>query len=291
VDEYGINTLVSVIIPTFNRSRLVAEAVASALAQEAVALEVIVVDDGSEDDTAAVLTSLGAAVRPVFQAHAGVSAARNTGIRMARGEWLAFLDSDDLWLPQKLQKQLEFFRTHPRFKICQTEETWIRHGRRLNPRGYHRKPQGYCFPRLLERCLVSPSAVVIHRSLFEEVGLFDESLPACEDYDLWLRIGCRHPIGLVEESLTVKRGGHPDQLSSTVPALDRYRILALARLLRVQPLTAHQQDQALRVLGCKCRIYSAGCRKRGRQDEAKTFAELPAKLTRELSRKEPPGEI
>ena len=112
--------MVSVIIPTFNRSRLVAEAVASALAQEAVALEVIVVDDGSEDDTPTVLTSLGVAVRPVFQAHAGVSAARNTGIRMARGEWLAFLDSDDLWLPQKLQKQLDFFRTHPHYKICQT---------------------------------------------------------------------------------------------------------------------------------------------------------------------------
>ncbi len=283
--------MVSVIIPTFNRSRLVAEAVASALAQEAVTFEVIVVDDGSEDDTPAVLTSLGVAVRPVFQAHAGVSAARNTGIRMARGEWLAFLDSDDLWLPQKLQKQLDFFRTHPHYKICQTEETWIRHGCRLNPKGYHRKPQGYCFPRLLERCLVSPSAVVIHRSLFEEVGFFDESLPACEDYDLWLRIGCRHPIGLVEEPLTVKRGGHPDQLSSTVPALDRYRILALTKLLRVQPLTVHQQDQALRVLGRICRIYSAGCRKRGRQDEAKAFAELPAKLVRELSRKEPPGEI
>jgi len=283
VDEYGISTLVSVIIPTFNRSRLVGEAVASALTQKAVALEVIVVDDGSEDDTAAVLTSFGAAVRPVFQAHAGVSAARNTGIRMARGEWLAFLDSDDLWLPQKLQKQLDFFMTHPRFKICQTEETWLRSGRRLNPRHYHRKPQGYCFPRLLERCLVSPSAVVIHRSLFEEVGLFDESLPACEDYDLWLRIGCRHPIGLVEEPLTVKRGGHPDQLSSTVPALDRYRILALARLLQAEPLSPHQREQALHVLAHKCRIYSEGCRKRGRKEEAATFRGLPGKISRQLN--------
>jgi hypothetical protein len=279
--------MVSVIIPTYNRCSLVGEAVASALAQEDVELEVIVVDDGSLDDTASVLVSFGAAIRPVFQPHGGVSAARNTGIRAAMGEWLAFLDSDDLWLPRKLRMQLEFFSERPDFKICQTEETWIRNGRRLNPKGYHQKPHGYCFPKLLERCLISPSAVVIHHWLFDEVGFFDESLPACEDYDLWLRIGCRYPIGLVEEPLTIKRGGHPDQLSNTMPALDRYRILALAKLLQMEPLSPNQQEQALRALRHKCRIYSEGCRKRDRKDEAEAFQGLPEKLARELNLKWP----
>ena len=279
--------MVSVIIPTFNRSNLVSEALASVLAQEVVDLEVIVVDDGSVDDTASVLASFESAIRPLFQVHAGVSAARNNGIRAARGEWLAFLDSDDLWLPQKLSMQLEFFNKRPDFKICQTEETWIRNGRKLNPKGHHCKPQGYCFPKLLERCLISPSAVVIHRDVFAEVGLFDESLPACEDYDLWLRIGCRYPIGLVEEPLTIKRGGHPDQLSNTVPALDRYRILALARLLQTTALRPIQQDHALRAMEQKCRIYSEGCRKRGREEEADAFRGLPEKVTRELALKVP----
>lgn len=273
----------SIIIPTFNRAKLIGEAVVSALAQEAVDFEVIVVDDGSMDDTASVLTSFGAAIRPIFQPHRGVSAARNTGIRAAGGEWLAFLDSDDLWLPQKLRKQLDFFSEHLEFKICQTEETWLRNGRKLNPKSYHQKPHGYCFPKLLERCLISPSAVVIHRGLVDEVGFFDESLPACEDYDLWLRIGCRHPIGLVEEPLTIKRGGHPDQLSNTIPMLDRYRIQALVKLLQRGPLHIGQTEQVLAVLGQKCRIYSEGCRKRGRQAEAATFRRLPEKLARQLN--------
>jgi len=282
--------MVSVIIPTFNRCRLVGEAIASALAQEEVEFELIVVDDGSGDDTASALAAFGIAIRSVFQPHGGVSAARNKGIREAKGEWLAFLDSDDLWLPQKLRLQLDFFRKHPDFRICQTEEIWIRHGRKLNPKSYHQKPQGYCFAKLLERCLISPSAVVIHRGLLDEVGFFDESMPACEDYDLWLRIGCRYPIGLVQEPLTVKRGGHPDQLSSTIPALDRYRILALAKLLRTEPLNTEQQEEVLRVLALKCRIYGEGCRKRERKAEAEAFQRLPEELARRLNLRRPPVE-
>jgi glycosyltransferase involved in cell wall biosynthesis len=266
--------LVSVIIPTHNRSALLREAVASVLAQEDADLEVIVVNDGSSDDTASLLESFGSAIRTISQPRGGVSSARNAGIRAATREWLAFLDSDDLWLPQKLRTQLAFLRENPEFKICQTEETWIRSGRKLNPKQYHRKPRGYCFPQLLERCLISPSAVVIHRELFGDVGLFDESLPACEDYDLWLRIGYRYPIGLVKEPLTIKRGGHADQLSSTISALDRYRIQALAKLLQHEPLSPHQQELTLQALERKCRIYGEGCRKRGRNEEAESFVRL-----------------
>jgi glycosyltransferase involved in cell wall biosynthesis len=273
--------MVSVIIPTFNRSDLVKEAVVSVLAQEDVEPEVVVVDDGSSDVTPSILESFGSAIRAILQPHGGVSSARNTGIRAAVGEWLAFLDSDDLWLPRKLDVQLDFLKKYPEFKICQTEEIWVRNGRKLNPKKYHQKPQGYCFPRLLERCLISPSAVIIHREVFEVVGLFDESLPACEDYDLWLRIGCRYPIGFIDEPLTIKRGGHADQLSSAIPALDRYRIQALAKLLAEKTLSPSQQESVLQAMEQKCRIFSDGCRKRGRYEEAESFRQLPKRLARE----------
>ncbi|HAA02250.1 MAG TPA: glycosyl transferase, partial [Syntrophobacteraceae bacterium] len=202
-------TMVSVIIPTYNRAALVLEAVASVLLQKIADrdLEIIVVDDGSEDDTGEQLQPLLSRIRYVRQEHAGVSRARNTGIQLAHGKWLAFLDSDDLWVADKLPRQLRYLASHPELQICQTEEIWMRNGLRWNPKNHHRKPSGRCFEALLERCLVSPSAVVLHRNLLEQVGNFDENLPACEDYDLWLRIGWRHPIGLLPEPLVIKRGG------------------------------------------------------------------------------------
>ena len=260
--------MVSVIIPTFNRSAQVLEAVSSVLGQERVPAQVIVVDDGSTDDTADALGVFGSRIRLIRQPRKGVSGARNRGVLEAQHPWLAFLDSDDLWLPGKLSTQLDYLSMHPEIRICQTEEIWLRNGRRLNPKKYHRKPQGHCFHLLLERCLVSPSAVMIHRSLFDQVGGFDEHLVACEDYDLWLRIGLRHPIGLVEKPLVVKRGGHPDQLSSCIPALDRFRIRALLKILADGAMTGEQRHLALDALSRKARVYVTGLKKRGNLEEA-----------------------
>ncbi len=262
--------MISVIIPTFNRAKFVVDAVRSVIDQKDVPehLEIIVVDDGSTDNTLEALAALPGKFGYIRREHSGVSAARNLGISLSSGEWIAFLDSDDLWLPGKLGAQMKFFSNHPGALLCQTGEIWIRNGRRLNARKYHEKPQGYCFPLLLERCLVSPSAVVVHRRLFDMAGLFDESLPACEDYDLWLRIGCRFPIGLVEKPFVIKRGGHPDQLSATIANLDKYRIEAIVKLLRTTPLGADQRTSAEKMLEKKRRIYSGGCRKRGNILEA-----------------------
>jgi glycosyltransferase involved in cell wall biosynthesis len=262
--------MVSVVIPTYNRSKLVLEAVQSVCAQQGVPFEVIVVDDGSTDGTARELEAFGEPVRYIAQVHRGVAAARNRGIAEARGEWIGFLDSDDLWLPGKLAAQMGYLASNPDIRICQTEEIWLRDGKHVNPKRYHQKPEGFCFGSLLDRCMVSPSAVVIHRSVFGVAGLFDESLPACEDYDLWLRIGCRYPLGLIREPLVVKRGGHPDQLSATVPALDRYRIAALTKLLEKDPLTAEQRQLALEALKRKSAVYAQGCRRRGRTEEAES---------------------
>lgn len=268
--------MISIIIPTYNRENFVREAISSVLAQEDVPqeMEILVIDDGSTDGTSEILARFSQRIRYIRQNHSGVSAARNRGILESRGEWIALLDSDDVWLPSKLAAQMRYFTEHPWMLLCQTEEIWLRNGKRLNPRKYHKKPEGHCFTRLLERCLVSPSAVVMHHTLFAAVGLFDESLPACEDYDLWLRIGCRFPIGLIDTPLIVKHGGHSDQLSSSVPTLDRYRIRSLAKLLRTEPLIAGLRTAAENALIRKARIYADGCRKHGRFDEADRIDKL-----------------
>ena len=267
---------VSVVITTFNRAQLVEEAIRSVLSQRRVApLEIIVVDDGSTDNTPRIAEIFKGSVKYVFQDHRGVSSARNRGIKLSSGEWIAFLDSDDLWLPDKLFRHWQFCIENPDILVSQTDEIWLRQGVRLNPRKYHEKPDGYCFDRLLERCLVSPSAVMIHRSVFSMVGVFDERLPACEDYDLWLRIGYRFPIGLVREKLVIKRGGHEDQLSSSVKALDRFRIFAMVKLLLREPLSEEQKQAVIRELYRKCRIYATGASKRGKVSHQGFFMALP----------------
>ena len=259
--------LVSVVIPTFNRGWILAEAVESVLAQDYGNFELIVVDDGSTDNTRDILAGYGDRIRVLTQQNRGVSAARNRGIENARGELIAFLDSDDLWFRGKLRAQADFYRVHPSALICQTEEIWFRNGVRVNPRKRHRKPSGMIFERSLELCLVSPSAVMVQRKLFDLVGRFDENLPACEDYDLWLRVCCRYPVHLIDTALIQKRGGHPDQLSRR-PSLDKYRIQSIVNLLEGPLLSSDQRKVAVAVLKKKCRIYAEGCRKRGRFEEA-----------------------
>ena len=264
------NPRVTVIIPTYDRAWCLPEAVDSVLAQTRRDFELIVVDDGSGDETRSVLKAYGSRIRVLEQANRGVSAARNLGIRAARGNLLAFLDADDLWQPEKLARQVAFFDRRPGALICQTEEIWIRRGVRVNPRRRHRKPSGDIFEASLALCLVSPSAVMLRRKLIDTVGFFDENLPACEDYDLWLRVSARHPVHLIDAPLVIKRGGHPDQLSRQ-PGLDRYRIRSLANILDSGLLSADQARAATAVLQKKCRIYAAGCRKRGKLEEAEHY--------------------
>lgn len=269
------NPLVSVIIPAYNRCGWIAEAVDSVLGQDYRPFELIVVDDGSTDSTPWILSSYGSRIRVIQQENSGVSAARNLGAANARGGFLAFLDSDDYWLPGKIAAQAEFFRNNPGFRICQTEEIWIRRGVRVNPGLKHEKRAGMIFEDSLELCLISPSAVMMERSLFEEHGGFDEALSACEDYDLWLKITCTEPVGLVKQPFMVKRGGHPDQLSRQ-PGLDRYRIKSIASIMASGRLNSSQYRAASRVLEKKCRIYAQGCKKRGRLQEAEYYRQLEA---------------
>lgn len=273
---------VSVIVPTYNRWPMVAEAVESALEQSYRNFELIVVDDGSEDETAPNLQKYGSRIRLLRQARRGVAAARNFGVRSSSGEYLAFLDSDDLWRPEKLKAQVSFMAANPELEICQTEEIWIRRGVRVNPKRRHRKPSGDIFRPSLDLCLVSPSAVMIKRALFERVGGFDEAFPVCEDYDLWLRVAVDTPVPLMPLPLVIKRGGHADQLSHSTWGLDRFRILALQKLLR-SAIDEEKRRWVLQMLERKVAILAQGARKRGNESAAAGYLEILAQFHGEMN--------
>jgi len=265
---------------------MVGEAIASVIAQTEKDFELIVVDDGSSDGTWDRLQALADAFAGKAQslrieriAHIGPAGARNHGMAVARGRYTAFLDSDDLWAPRKLARQIEFMRTRA-CEICQTQEAWLRDGSRVNPRVRHRKKAGDIFAESLRTCLISPSAVMIETRLLKESGGFDCRMLACEDYDLWLRLLVDHKVELLDVELVTRRAGHGDQLSATTPALDRFRILALAKLIAGGRLSDKQRGETLSVLAEKCIVYSAGLRKRGRITQADFFAGFAAERSR-----------
>ena len=252
---------VSVIIPAYNRARLLPRCLDSVRAQKFSPVEIIVVDDGSTDSTQQLLQRDYPEITALRQDHKGVSAARNIGIGAAQGDWLAFLDSDDAWLPDKLGRQLQAVRASPGLSIVHSDEIWIRNGVRVNPQRKHKKYGGSIFKYCLPRCVISPSAVMIHRRVFEQVGLFDETLPVCEDYDLWLRICARMPVAYVDEPLIIKHGGHSDQLSTRYRGMDRFRIRSIDRVLNEVELDPDERKAALDTLLSKLRIYLNGARK------------------------------
>ncbi len=265
-----MNTLgISVVIPTFNRPAQTAKAVESVLKQTLLPDEIIVVDDGSTDDTPDALGRFGNSIRLARQENRGVSAARNAGIRAGGGEWLAFLDSDDLWLPGKLEAQAAAIEdpSNSDHKVIYTNERWIKNGRQKNQGKRHRKHSGRIYEKCLSLCIISPSSVMVHRSVFKTVGFFDEDLPACEDYDMWLRVCARYPVLCVPEKLIVKQAGDWDQLSAQ-HGLDRYRIIALRKILDEGILSAEQKGATVNALREKARVYALGCRKHGRNEEA-----------------------
>ncbi|MDH5560586.1 MAG: glycosyltransferase [Deltaproteobacteria bacterium] len=253
----------SVIIPTFNRKTQLIKAVESVLKQNYQHFELIVVDDGSTDESCQSLKEVEDSRLKIFhQLNKGVSAARNLGFQKSEGKWIAFLDSDDLWLECKLSRQMEFHFNHPTIRISQTDDIWIRNGKRVNPGLRHQKPKGDFFSQSLALCCVSPSSVIMHRSLFDELDGFDEKMPACEDYDLWLRISAKYPIGLIKDRLVVKYGGHDDQLSRAFDAMDRFRIFSILKVLVSGILSETQSSSALSVCIEKLQILIKGARKR-----------------------------
>ena len=213
--------LVSVIIPTFNRAYCLRDSIQSVLDQRA--FELIVVNDGSKDDTDKILGHFPKIKVKKYNNNRGVSFARNKGLEKAKGSLICFLDSDDIWEEGKLETQVKWMQGHPECKAVYTDEIWIRNGVRVNPMNKHKKYSGDIFKQCLPLCIVSPSSIMLRKSVLEEVGRFDEKMPVCEDYDLWLRIAVRYHFKFLKEKFIVKRGGHDDQLSRKHWGMDRWR--------------------------------------------------------------------
>jgi glycosyltransferase involved in cell wall biosynthesis len=243
----------------------------SVLGQTRSADEIILVDDGSSDNTDQLIKEKYPDIKYIWQENRGIGHARNTGISQARGIWIAFLDSDDEWLPSKLKNQLKALQHQPDYKICHTNEIWIRNGKRVNPMKKHEKSGGLIFKNCLPLCIISPSSVIIHRSVFKEHGLFDESLPVCEDYDLWLRFCAFLPILYLEKPQIIKYGGHSDQLSHKYWGMDRFRIIALEKIIKNPKLSPEDKDAATHILIEKIEIYIQGAAKRRKGDEVELY--------------------
>jgi len=326
----------SIVIPTYNRKDFLKIAVESVLRQTHDDLELIIIDDGSRDNTKQVLDeylqerrfkishrvtksqshqvtesegrkaiplraqarSLGHQVRGIqekadevvtwcrgdlciryfYQENKGPGSARNRGIREAKGEYIAFLDSDDRFVMRKLEVTYEYIRKNPSFKIFHTEEIWYSNGRLLPQKKIHQKPDGFVFRNALKLCCISISTCCIHRDIFKDVGVFDENMPVCEDYDFWLRVTAKYPIRLIPQPLTIKEGGHLNQQSKKYPALDKYRIYAINKLLDSKMLTEEQYKFAIKELKEKCMIYIKGAEKRGKFEEIKSYIKLIEKF-------------
>lgn len=256
-------------------------AIDSVLQQTFKPAEIIIVDDGSTDNTITYLQQHYPQIKVLQQAHQGVSTARNLGIKQTTGEWIALLDSDDAWQPTKLEQQIIALQKNPNYRICHTNEIWYRHGKRVNQMDKHQKYGGHIFQQCLDICRISPSSVMIHKDIFATIGLFDESLPVCEDYDLWLRITAQLPVLYIEAPLTIKYGGHADQLSNHYWGMDRFRIQALQKIIESNVLTEENRIAALNMLQQKINIYLIGAKKRNKINEIKYYEKIFAKYSHE----------
>ncbi len=299
---------VSVVIPVYDRPELLAEAVASVLAQTIVPLEIVVVDDGSSVPVDA--TTLAEAARDLMERgwtvqgligrssaaphadgfaaagrasadepqpelivvrlpHSGFPGkARNAGVEAARGGLIAFLDSDDLWMPARLERQLACLKAKAGTRLVHTRELWLREGREVSQSGQVHARLGDVFADSLRKCVIGPSTVLIEKSLLAELGGFREDIEVAEDYELWIRLAAREMVGYVDEKLVVKRAGGWDQLSEKYGMIEGFRIAALEAIVASSALPPSRMEAARAELSRKYRVFAAGARKRGRNAEA-----------------------
>ena len=274
----NIQNSISVIIPVYNRYNLIDRAIKSVLQQTRPPDEIIVIDDGSTDGTDMIIKKNYPDIILLQQKNRGVSCARNNGIKNAKGTWVTLLDSDDEWLPEKLEKQLLAIQVNSNNKICHTDEVWIRNGVRVNPMKKHRKYGGNIYKYCLPLCVISPSSIMVHKDIFKDVGLFDENFPVCEDYDLWLRICSRYPVLYLRKKLIKKYGGHDDQLSLRFWGMDRFRIQALEKMINDPILSENNRKATVATAINKGRILQKGFLKHNHKEEAEKMMKKLAEL-------------
>lgn len=263
---------ISVIIPTYNRCDLLKRAINSVIKQTITPKEIIIVDNGSTDQTYQMVSSLFPEINYFIEKKRGVSAARNKGILESKSKWIAFLDSDDAWKPTKLEKQMEYsVFNQDKYRIIHTDETWYRNKKFLNQLKKHKKSGGNIFKNSLQLCCISPSSVVLKKQIFDDYGLFDENLEVCEDYDMWIRITAKEEVGFLDSPLVLKYGGHSDQLSKKFWGMDRFRIKSLEKNLKNEHFSKSQKINVLDTLIEKLTIVSDGALKRGNKEIFKKY--------------------
>ncbi len=273
---------ISVIVPTYNRSLYIKRAILSVLQQTRSYDELIIVDDGSEDDTEKVIDRLkkdhDASITYIYQNNSGPASARNRGIRESSGELIAFLDSDDHWQQRKLEKQSQLMNDNPLYLVSHTKERWMRLGKHLNQKKIHIPRSGYLFDHCLLLCAVGMSTAMVRRELFDAIGWFNEDFHCCEDYEFWLRVSARFEFLLVDEPLTIREGGREDQLSNRYRVgMDKLRIAAILNVLQDSRLSEKNRLLAVDQLKRKCRIYGNGCMKHGKEGEGQRYLQLAEK--------------
>ncbi|MCA1933096.1 MAG: glycosyltransferase family 2 protein [Calditerrivibrio sp.] len=253
---------VSVVIPVYNRTGLLKSSIESVLSQNYKNFQILVIDDGSSFETFDALKPYISFIEYIkLDKNYGVSYSRNIGIKRSKYEWIAFLDSDDIWLPNKLIIQTEFMKKN-NFLVSHTDEYWFKIDRFVNQRGKHSRYGGDIFANSLDFCRISPSSVMIHRSVFDNVGLFDENLKVCEDYDLWLRITNRYVVGYLPIKTIIKISHNDPQLSLSTPHLEYYRLLSLTKFIKRNKLSYFRKKSAIMELGKKYDIVKAGIDKK-----------------------------
>ncbi len=274
--------LISAIIPVYNRPGHIREAIQSVLVQTWRPLELIVGDDGSTDQTRqevqkAVENFRSADVRGKILdlKHSGFpGAVRNRCVEEASGEYLAFLDSDDLWLPRKLEKQIALFLEEPELQLVHTREEWNRSGKIISQSKLRHKRGGDVFMDALKKCIIGPSTVMIRRDFYQETGGFRDDLEIAEDYEYWLRLTAVTEVRFLDDPLTVKRAGHNDQLSEKYGHIEKFRLEGLKSLVDSEYFHDWHAVEAAAELSRKCLVYGRGCMKRGKTSEGQEYLDL-----------------
>ena len=254
---------ISVVIPTLNRINTLQRALDSVINQTYKPAEIIVVDNGSSDGTLKFLREQYPKITILTENKIGVSSARNKGIKKSINQWIALLDSDDAWHTRKLEIQTSMLDSALKeYNLIHTDEVWFRNNKHINQMKKHKKQGGYIFERCLSLCCISPSSVLFKKNILDKVGFFDESLPVCEDYDMWLKICSSEEVLFAQDKLTYKYGGHKDQLSKSYWGMDRFRIKSIENIIKNFDLTYKQKKQAKKELIKKLKIIINGAFKR-----------------------------
>jgi glycosyltransferase involved in cell wall biosynthesis len=250
---------ITAIIPTYNRAEFITRVIESVQNQSYKVDEIIVVDDGSTDNTKEIVSKYKDVIY-IYQENRGVSSARNSGIKASSSEYIAFLDSDDIWHEEKIKEQMSLHKSTPHIALSYTDEKWIRGDKEIKKKAHNLKKHHDIFLQSLNNCVIGCSTVMIKRDVLNDIGYFDESMEVCEDYDLWIRVMLKYDVALIEKELITKYAGH-EQLSFKYWGMDRWRVRSLEKYT-----DSEYKDEIIAQIIKKSTILANGAKKRDNKE-------------------------